>query len=249
MPSLTRRSVASASLLLALAGCSTPESRPTPSPSTALAMPSATAPPSYRYTAFQLAAVPSLQFGRYQLVWNTDFLPPNRTFTPRPDPLAGRSVEPEVCRSVIRTGGLTVPYGDFVPSDAPGALTQLELGPWVGDLQPYVQVRIIELVGASADRYIDQYTRAPAECADIRIDGTGHASVVDRSLPGFGERSRYLRRRFPVANGQWTERILYYRTPTYLVELRLTGPTATEAAFLALARQARDRIAAGLKAS
>lgn len=257
MPRLTRWPAA-ACLLVTLTACTTatPAHRSTPqatvAPSTvakATPPPTLSPPPSYRYNVFQLEALPAVHFGKLQGEWESAMYPANRTFTPRPDPLAGRTVEPETCRTVIRTGGLQAPYGDFVPSDTPAASAQVGLGNAVGDLSPYAIAWVFELTGRGADLFIDQYMKTPADCAHIRIDGVQDASVIDEPLPGFGERSRYLRRSFPVGNGRWTERILLFRTATYLMEIRLTGPSGTEASFLQFARQTRDLVQKNLKSS
>ncbi|MFC6161405.1 hypothetical protein [Kribbella jiaozuonensis] len=114
---------------------------------------------------------------------------------------------------------------------------------------PYSGAIIVDLTGAAADRYIDQYRTTPSECANILVDGTERAAVVERSLPGFGTRSRYLTRSYPLAGGRWTERILLYRTPTYLMDIRQHGPGGSDAGFQAFARQVRDLVQANLKAT
>jgi hypothetical protein len=190
-----------------------------------------------------------MRFGKLESKWSSSPFPANQTFTPRPDPLAGRTVEPEGCRTVIRTGGLDAPYGGFVPSQTPTASAQVELGTPVGALTPYALARVVELTGPGAELYIDQYLKTPADCAQIRIDGVQNASVTDEPLPGFGDRSRYLRRTFPVGAGRWTERILLFRTATYLMEIRLTGSVGTEASFLQFARQTRDIVQQNLTTS
>jgi hypothetical protein len=150
---------------------------------------------------------------------------------------------------VIRTLGLTEGFAEFVPSDTPAADAQTELGNPVGDLFPFASATIAELTGASADRYLDQYGKTPAECADIRVNGREQAAVVDRPLPGFGERSRYLTRTYPVPTGQWTDRILVYRGPTYVMDIRISGLSGTDAGFQAFARQVRDLVQAKLRTS
>jgi hypothetical protein len=163
--------------------------------------------------------------------------------------LAGRSVEPEVCRTVIRTGGLTSSFAEWVPSDTPGADAQTGMSAPVGGQYPFTGATIAELTGAAADRYIDRYSKTPAECANILVDGTERAAVVEQPLPGFGTRSRYLTRSYPLAGGRWTERILLYRTTTYVMDIRQLGPGGSDAGFQAFARQVRDLVQANLRTS
>ncbi|MEV4267593.1 hypothetical protein [Kribbella sp. NPDC049584] len=113
---------------------------------------------------------------------------------------------------------------------------------------PYAGAMIADLPGAAADRYLDRYPAPPAECAHILVDGSERAAVVERPLPGFGTRSRYLTRSYPLAGGRWTERILLYRTPTYLMDIRQSGSGGSDAGFQAFARQVRDLVQANLKA-
>ncbi|MFC6161406.1 hypothetical protein [Kribbella jiaozuonensis] len=111
MHHLKRRSAVVACLLLALSACtnsnaaSPPTRTPlTPAPSSTSASPEPTifVQPSYRYTVFDFEALPPVRYGRSTLEWSTTIWQQNQTWTPRPDPLAGRSVEPEVCRTVTR---------------------------------------------------------------------------------------------------------------------------------------------------
>ena len=85
-------------------------------------------------------------------------------------------------------------------------------------------------------------------CATISFVGSGdRASVTRRSLPGSGNRTSYLVRSYPRAGKPWTERILLYRTPRYVVETALYAPAGSEADFLAFSRQAWDLAASKLK--
>ncbi|WP_432886217.1 hypothetical protein ACQPYH_03110 [Kribbella sp. CA-245084] len=196
---------------------------------------------------FDFEALPRVRYGRARLEWSTVIWPVNRTPTPRPDPLAGHSVEPEVCRTLIRTGGVTSDIGEVVPSDTPGADAQTGITAPVNGQYPLADAMIVDLTGAAADRYIDRYGKTPAGCANILVDGTQRAAVIDRPLTGFGTRSRYLTRSYPLAVGRWTERILLYRTPTYLMDIRVYGPGGSDAGFQAFARQVRDLVKANLK--
>lgn len=101
------------------------------------------------------------------------------------------------------------------------------------------------MTGPTADQYLDESQKAEPECSDIRVTG-GRASVLERELVGFGERSRYIIRTYPVAGKAWNERILLYRTPRYSVGIRLYGPATPEEGFVAFAREVRDKTSAKL---
>ncbi|MFD7153837.1 hypothetical protein ACFV9C_04535 [Kribbella sp. NPDC059898] len=252
MHRLKRQSAVAACLVLALSACTSTSTTPltsTPSSSLTSAEPTVSTPPSYRYTVFDFEALPPVRFGRSSLEWSSTIWPKNQTWTPRPDPLAGRSVEPEVCRNVIRTGGLISSFTEWVPSDTPGADAQTGMSTPVDGQYPFTGATIANLTGEAADRYIDRYSKTPAECANILVGGTERAAVVERSLPGFGARSRYLTRSYPLAGGRWTERILLYRTSTYLMDIRQLGPGGSGAGFQAFARQVRDLVQANLKST
>ncbi|WP_184801726.1 hypothetical protein [Kribbella italica] len=165
-------------------------------------------------------------------------------WTPRADPLAGRRVEPESCRALIRTGGVAAP-GASIPKNTRAARATGALGPVVGGVEPIVQVEVIQVTGPTADQYLDESQKAEPECSDIRVTG-GRASVLERELVGFGERSRYIIRTYPVAGKAWNERILLYRTPRYSVGIRLYGPATPEEGFVAFAREVRDKTSAKL---
>jgi hypothetical protein len=146
-----------------------------------------------------------------------------------------------VCRETIQTLGVSGNEpGDFIPPSPPSAAAFAYLGAAIGDLRPFVNVTIVELPPALADRLIDQRAPTPPECAHITVDGRyDAASIVERPLPGFGERARYIVRTFPVAGKPWTERTLQYRTATYVVLIRMDAFAVPEPTFLTFARKTR----------
>jgi hypothetical protein len=223
-------------VLMLLAGCTTAQADPEPAPS-----PAATMTP---YSTEQMSDAIPARYQAVPLVRQMASYPIER-WEPRADPLAGRKVEPEACRALIRAGGLTVAPGSSVPQYTPAARATAALGPVLGGVVPHVQVEVVQVTGAAADQYLDEYRKAGSECADIRVTG-GRASVVERELAGFGERSRYIIRTYPVAGKAWNERILYYRTSRYAVRITLYGPASSEERFVAFAREVRDRICAKL---
>lgn len=221
---------------LLLAGCTTTQAAaPEPTPS-----PTATVTPYP--TQLMRDGIPA-RYHSVPLVRQTARYPIDG-WRPRADPLAGRKVEPETCRALIRTGGVTAP-GAFVPKNTRAARATGIQGPVVGGVEPSVQVELIQVTGAAADQYLAEYRKAGPECAAIRVTG-GRASVVERELAGFGERSRYIIRTYPVAGKAWNERILLYRTPRYAVGIRLYGPATPEEDFVAFAREVRDKASSKL---
>ncbi|TDW97932.1 hypothetical protein [Kribbella sp. VKM Ac-2566] len=173
--------------------------------------------------------------------------PPRADWKPRTDPLAGRTVSPELCRDVIRYVGVPGVPGDFVAPATPGVAAFAALGPTTGPARPFVSVNIVELAAPLGDRLLDQRQPTPAECAHVQVDGRELASVVERPLPGFGVRARYIVRTYPIAGKTWTERTLQYRTATYVVLFRLDAYANPEAAFLAFAGKTRDGLTSALK--
>lgn len=121
------------------------------------------------------------------------------------------------------------------------------LGPTTGPARPFVNVNLVELAAPLGDRLLDQRQPTPAECARIQVDGREQASVVERPLPGFGARARYIVRTYPIDGKTWTERTLQYRTATYVVLFRLDAYDNPEAAFLAFAGKTRDGLISALK--
>jgi hypothetical protein len=217
-------------VLLVLAGCTTAEADHEPAPSPTVTM---TPYP----TQLMRDGIPA-RYHSVPLVRQTASYPIDN-WQPRPDPLAGRQVEPEICRALIRTGGVTAP-GASVPKDTRAARATGVRGPAVGGVEPIVQVELIQVTAAAADQYLAEYRRAEPECSDFRVTG-GRASVVERELAGFGERSRYIIRTYPVAGKAWNERILFYRTLRYAVGVRLYGPATPEEDFVVFAREVRDK--------
>ena len=52
-----------------------------------------------------------------------------------------------------------------------------------------------------------------------------------------------------VTSANSSERILQYRTATYVAVIRMDGPAVPETLFMSFARQTRDQITAELKAA
>ena len=121
------------------------------------------------------------------------------------------------------------------------------MGPIAVTERQAASVAIVELTPSLGDRLMDQRSPTPPECAHILLDGQERAAVVERALPGYGVRSRYIVRTFPVGEQTCTERTLQYRTDKYVVVIRLDAFDNSESAFLAFAQQTRDRLAAQLK--
>ncbi|MFF0338618.1 hypothetical protein [Kribbella sp. NPDC004875] len=260
MWSLTRWSAA-ACLLLPLTACTTPSGNTEPRPSTVTsavtsAVPRMTpvprvsvtpTPAANRYLVNDLEYALPVAYGRHSLNKSLYPYPTETGWKPRADPLAGHAVAPELCRDIIRYSGVPGVPGDFVASTTPSASAFAALGPTTGPARPFVSINIVELAGPLGDRLLDQRLPTPAECARIQVDGRPAAAVVERRLPGFGVRARYIVRTYPIAGKTWTERTLQYRTATYVVLVRLDAYINPEAGFLAFARQARDRLTAELK--
>jgi hypothetical protein len=93
---------------------------------------------------------------------------------------------------------------------------------------------------ALGDRLIDQRLPAPPECAHIQLNGKERASVVERALPGFGVRARYIVCTYPVGDQTFIERMLQFRTDQYVVLIRVNAVDNPEPAFLTFAAKARD---------
>ncbi|MEU4193027.1 hypothetical protein AB0E69_14100 [Kribbella sp. NPDC026611] len=262
------KTLTTATFILLLAGCTTPRADPSPTPSAAT--PSATTPsatasptPSSTYTVPRTTVTPSPKAFRYQLADFQTALPSNydvhrlrdtsRPYPPptnwkrREDPLAGHQVSPEACRDVIRYSGVPGVPGDFVTPNTPQAAVLGYLHPEVGDFDSAVSVTIVELAGPLGDRLLDQRLPTPLACAHIQIDGKPQASVVERPLPGYGVRSRYIVRTYPFHGKPFTERTLHYRTANYVVLIRLNDYNSPERHFMAFAEQTRDRLRAELK--
>ncbi|WP_329005146.1 hypothetical protein OHA18_17375 [Kribbella sp. NBC_00709] len=240
-------------LALALGGCTTPD-RPTDhtappatpaatAPSVFTTVPRATSTPTpatFRYSVNDLQLALPSTYGTHKLEKSNYIYPPGSDVTRRPDPMAVWKVEPAICRDVIRYLGVPGVPGDFIAPTTPSAVATARLGQGIGNERPFVSASITELAGALGDRLLDQRRPPPPECAHILIDGKERASVVERPLPGFGVRARYIVRTYPVGPQTYTERTLQYRTPTYVVLIRLDAFINPEPAFLAFAAKTRD---------
>jgi hypothetical protein len=236
--------------VLLLGACTTPD-RATdhiPSPTTAVFTPvprvtSTPRPPAeFHFTAEQLDNALPAAFGTYKLEKSRNIYPPAADATIRPDPLARSKVSPEVCRNVIRYRGIPGMPGDFIDPSTPSAAAVADVGPLIVTERQFVSANIVELAPPLGDRLIDQRQPTPPECAHILVDGQERAAVVERALPGYGVRSRYVVRSFPVGDQICTERTLQYRTDLYVVLIRLDAFDNPEPAFLAFAARTRDTL-------
>lgn len=248
---MTRWLATAGCLALVLAGCTTSKpttgsaSTPTPVGFTPIPRVSTTPKPPdhFRFTAEKLDEALPTAFGTATLEKYRD-LYPGADGTPRPDPLAAWSVSPEVCRDIIRYLGIPGMPGDFIDPSTPSAGAVARIGARVGNQQPFVSAVVVEVAPPLADRLLDQRVPTPPECAHVLLNGQDRAAVVERAVPGYGVRSRYIVRTFPVGAKTYTERTLTYRTDQYAVVIRLDALNNPEPAFLAFAAKTRD----GLKA-
>lgn len=240
-------------LVLVLAGCTTRTADPVPSPTTAVFTPVPRAsttpkpPAKFHFTGEQLANALPVAFGRYPMTKYRNVYPPAADATVRWDPLWQSKVSPEVCRNVIRYRGVPGMPGDFIDPSTPSAAGVATVAPIAVTEKQEASATVVELDPALGDRLIDQRLPTPPECAHILLDGQERAAVVERALPGYGVRARYIVRTFPVGDQICTERALQYRTDQYVVFIRIDAFNNPEPAFLAFAQQTRDRLAAQLK--
>jgi hypothetical protein len=122
-----------------------PDATPTPVRSSSVAPSTPSAPIRYRYDVFQMAkAVPASYHG-HDLNPDTFIFFPNLTPTLRPDPLAGRKISPEACRSAVRGRGLMNWREGQIPSDTPAGGGQAELD----EPDAFVSVVVAEATGGS----------------------------------------------------------------------------------------------------
>jgi hypothetical protein len=246
-----RKGLLAVSLLLTtLTACTSTDPTPTPRQASAAPTGVASEPLVFRYQTAQLRQALPTHYRGIALANDYYRFNPNRSYTPRPDPLAGRSIDPESCRAHVR--GEAWPSGQYggIPSETPSGDVTADLGAPTGELQPYVSAVIVELTGDNATKFLGVRPKIGPECAGIRIAGSPsaeHASAVERSLPEFGPDSRYQVRSYPLGGRQWVERILLYRSPYYVTEVRIQGSQDSEAEFLTFARQTRDLAAGKLK--
>jgi hypothetical protein len=69
------------------------------------------------------------------------------------------------------------------------------------------------------------------------LTGCQGARIVERALPGYGQRSRYVVRSYVSQGKRRWEQILLFRTATYFAEIRSTSASYDERTFLAFARE------------
>jgi hypothetical protein len=231
---------------LVLAGCTTQTADPVPSPTTAVFTPVPRAsttpkpPAKFHFTTDQLVNALPASFEGSPLSQSRNVYPPPSNSTVRWDPLSKWKVSPEVCRNVIRYRGIPGLPGDFIDPSTPSAAVVATVGPIAVTESQQVSVAVVELPPALGDRLMDQRLPTPPECAHVLLDGQERASVVERALPEYGVRARYVVRTFPVGEQTVTERSLRYRTDQYVVAVRLDAFDNPEAAFLAFAAKTRD---------
>ncbi|MGW6278976.1 hypothetical protein [Kribbella sp. NPDC055071] len=242
---MTRWLAAGACLMVALSACTTNhDAAPTPTATTPVPRlePSARTtdtptPTAFRYIVNDLELALPATYGRTKLTKSTYQYPPPDNWKPRADPLSGHTVVPRMCEDFIRFQGVPGVPGDFIAPTTPSAAAAGTVG---SPAAAQIIATITELPAALGDRLLDQRLPAPAECAHITVDGREAASVVERSLPGFGVRARYIVRTYPLGGKTWTERTLQYRTDTYVALIRIDAYANPEANFLAFARKTQD---------
>jgi hypothetical protein len=245
---------AGACLIVALSACTTSNGTtdkvsPTPTPTATTPVPriesSARAtdtptPKAFRYIVNDLELALPSTYGKNTLKKSTYQYPPPDNWKPRADPLAGHTVVPRLCEDLIRFQGVPGVPGDFIAPTTPSAAASVQQSLPSGAATANVVATITELAAPLGDRLLDQRLPTPPECAHITVDGREAASIVERSLPGFGVRARYIVRTFPLAGKTWTERTLQYRTDTYVALVRIDAYANPEANFLAFAAKTRD---------
>ncbi|MGZ0149275.1 hypothetical protein ACXJJ3_19560 [Kribbella sp. WER1] len=242
------RRASTVAVVLLLTACGTAKRPAVPSPSVPPTSTASPSPATFRYNVNQLQTALPVAVGRHRFESSIYTYPVSIGWTLRADPLDGWTVVPAECRAIIWNGGHPGRPGDFIAPETPSASATAELGPRMADdLEPNLRVSVIELTGALADKYLDMFKPTPAECAHVTVNGAQRASAVERAVPGFGERSRFIARSFPALGKAWTEHILNYRTSRYVVEVRWDGESVPDSAFLAFARKTRDRLTAALK--
>ncbi|WP_405063700.1 hypothetical protein OG474_19185 [Kribbella sp. NBC_01505] len=245
---MTRWLVAAGCLTLVLTGCTAANrtATPTPKPAVFTTVPRVSETPKppakFHFTAEKLEAALPTAFGTFPLKKSRDVYP-GADPKPRPDPLVLWSVSPEICRNVIRYRGVPGSPGDFVDPTTPSAGAVAEIGPLAVNERPFVSAVVVELAPALGDRLLDQRIPTPPECAHVLLNGADRAAMVERVLPGYGVRSRYIVRTFPLGDQTYTERTLTYRTDQYVVVIRQDSFDNPEATFLAFAAKTRDGLA------
>jgi hypothetical protein len=150
--------------------------------------------------------------------------------SPRDDPFEGHRVEPEACRLAVWVGGQpgnTYAKWPYLPTaDAYAVDDKVHLG-----------VNLVSLPAAWGEKYMNLHPLAAPQCTHIRIDGTEAASIVERSVPGLGTRSRYVLRTYSVDGAVHREAYVSFFTPTYVVKIGSSSPTFNEKNLIAFARQ------------
>ena len=72
------------------------------------------------------------------------------------------------------------------------------------------------------------------------------ASIVERALPGYGQRTRYVIRSYFLQRKR-REQILLFRTSIYFAEIRNSSAGYDERSFLGFAREVQTRADHSLK--
>ena len=149
--------------------------------------------------------------------------------SPRDDPLEGHQVEPESCRLALWLGGQagnTFAKWPYLPM-ATARPADKELPPWIS---------LVSLPPPWGEKYLDLYPLAAPECTRIMVDGTESASIVERSIPGLGTRSRYVLRTYSVDGEVHREARIYFVTPTYVASVGPDSPSLNEKELIAFVR-------------
>jgi hypothetical protein len=233
---LFRRATALVVLPLLLTACTkdtTPAVAPVPTSATSPSpSPSATPPKLYDIkfpnTHQQLLAALPTKYGSHQLRLYSELY--GGAGSPRDDPLAGHRVEPEACRLALWLGG----QAGNIYAKWPYLPTA---GAYPAEDKVSLSVTLVSLPTPWGEKYLDLHPQAAPQCAHIRIDGSESASIVERSVPDLGTRSRYILRTYSIDGVVHREAYVSFVTPTYAAKLSSVSPTFEEKDLIAFARQ------------
>jgi hypothetical protein len=198
----------------------TPSSTPSPTPPKLLDI----KPPN---TPEQLQAALPAAYGKAKFSLSSALV---SDWTPRDDPFEGHRVEPESCRAALWTGGRTpktfakfpyLPYANAFPTSKTNGL----------------HAGLVSVPAPFGDKYLDAYPLAAPQCVKILIDGRDPASIVERSIPGLGSRSRFYLRTYTKDGKVHHEGQIAFITPTYYATVGNYANSYDEATLIAFAHR------------
>jgi len=200
-------------------------------PPSVTASPSATPPKLYDIkfpnTHHELLSALPAKYGKYPLELRSELY--GGGGSPRDDPLEGHQVEPESCRLALWLGGQagnTFAKWPYLPM-ATASPADKKLPLWIS---------LVSLPPPWGDKYLDLYPLVAPQCTRIKVDGTESASIVERSIPGLGTRSRYVLRTYSVDGEVHREARIYFVTPTYVASVGSDAPSLNEKELIAFVR-------------